>query len=385
MKALRVTAYVGARPNLPKAWTLQCALGNADEHVRYRVVHTGQHFSPALSTEMASELGLMIDKYCATPRSVSDADQLANLMRCVEADLEAWTPDCVVAIGDVNSTVAAAVVAARMGIPVVHLEAGLRSDDRCPEDVNRRIVSSVASCHLCPTETAVANLLSENMAQEQVHFVGNAMIECLLAKRSDARAIAAAERFCVAPGEYAVLTAHKPVTLSDPRALIGMCEELASSVARVLFPCHPHTLEVLKQHRALQQLPANVELLPPIGYLEFTALVEQARVVVTDSDGVQEECCVTGTPCCIMSDHTARRECVTAGIGFLVGLSPSRLRSAFDLSANPTRPPAVPKRWDGLVSERIRQAVLAFGVSLGKPRTWRARPLREPANLHAPA
>jgi UDP-N-acetylglucosamine 2-epimerase (non-hydrolysing) len=365
LTALRITGYVGARPNLPKAWTLQQALGGLAGRISYRAVHTGQHFTPALSSEIAIELGLSIDEYCATPRSDTDARQLGALMRCVERDLAASPPDCVVVMGDVNSTLAAALVATRMGIPIIHLEAGLRSDDGCPEEINRRVISTLASCHLCPTRTAVNNLLHAGTPRDRIHFVGNAMIECLLAKQPQIQDAFRPQRHQITPREYAVMTAHKPLTLSDPETLVQMCAEVADSVPAVLFPCHPHTYDVLRRHGLLDAPPSNVVILPPSGYLEFAALVANARVVVTDSDGVQEECCATSTPCCIMADDTARPECIDAGASVLVGVSPSRLRSGLR-SLDGAGDRTMPDRWDTLVSQRIRRAVLTFSESLGE-------------------
>ena len=365
MTALRITGYVGARPNLPKAWTLQRALGGLAGHIDYRAVHTGQHFTPAMSSEIAIELGLSIDQYYATPRCDTDARQLGALMRCVERELAASHPDCVVVMGDVNSTLATALVATRMGIPIIHLEAGLRSDDGCPEEINRRVISTLASCHLCPTRTAVNNLLRAGTPRDRIHFVGNAMIECLLAKRPQIERAFRPRRHEITPRDYAVMTAHKPLTLSDPETLVHMCAEVADLVPAVLFPCHPHTYDVLRRHGLLHAPPSNVVILPPSGYLEFAALVANARVVVTDSDGVQEECCATSTPCCIMADDTARPECIDAGASVLVGLSPSRLRSGLR-SLDGAGDRTMPDRWDTLVSQRIRRAVLTFSESLGE-------------------
>jgi UDP-N-acetylglucosamine 2-epimerase (non-hydrolysing) len=383
LRALRFTAFVGARPNLPKAWTLQHALGGLAGRVDYRTVHTGQHFTAALSSEMAIELGVNIDEYYATPMSESDACQLGSLMRCVETELEASPPDCVIAMGDVNSTLATALVAARMGIPIIHLEAGLRSNDGCPEEVNRRVISTLTTCHLCPTERAVSNLVRAGTPSERIHFVGNAMIECLLAKQPQIRNAFRPQRHQVTPRQYAVMTAHKPLTLSDPETLVRMCAEVGDFVSTVVFPCHPHTHDVLRRRHLLRALPSNVAVLPPSGYLAFAALVANARVVVTDSDGVQEECCATSTPCCIMTDHTARPECVEAGASILVGVSPSRLRSGLRL-LDDAGARTIPDRWDTLVSERIRRAVLSFSESLGEPRRLRLGPPRYEGHPKAP-
>jgi UDP-N-acetylglucosamine 2-epimerase (non-hydrolysing) len=372
VSGLRVTTFVGARPNLPKAWTLQRALRGIDGDIDCRTVHTGQHFTPALSTEMADELGLRIDTYYSTPRADTDAQQLGRLMRCVEAELDSWPAECVIVMGDVNTTLAAALVAARAGIPVIHLEAGLRSRDGCPEEINRRAISSLASWHLCPTQRAVRNLLSEGTPREGVDFVGNSMIECLLSHRPRMAPTRSLERHGVTAGEYAIATTHKPLMLCMPEVLAEMLGEVADFVPKVLFACHPHTYDVLHARDVLRSLPENLVLLPPVGYLEFAALVEHAAVVVTDSDGLQEECCATSTPCCIMSDHTARPESIEVGAGTLVGVSPPRLRRALRRTDR-AAVPVMPERWDLRVSERIRDSLLSFCASLGVTETSRRR------------
>ncbi|MGV3722649.1 MAG: non-hydrolyzing UDP-N-acetylglucosamine 2-epimerase, partial [Actinomycetota bacterium] len=355
---MRITCVVGARPNFPKvAPILAAAKQRAD--MACRLVHTGQHYDERMSKLFFDELGLPTPDAYLGVGSGSHAAQTARVMLAFEETLEAAPADVVLVVGDVNSTLACALVAAKRGIGVAHVEAGLRSGDRTmPEELNR-IVTDQLSDYLFTTErTAAANLEAEGIPAERIHFVGNVMIDTLFRNRERASSRPLPRQLGVSTREYALCTLHRPSnvdTLAAATNTVRALEILASSLP-VVLPLHPRTRSRLQDFDLLsrvERLP-GVRITEPLGYLDFLALMDGARVVVTDSGGVQEETTALGVPCLTFRENTERPITVTEGTNQLIGMDPQRLASALDALLHGSPAPArVPELWDGHASERI--------------------------------
>jgi UDP-N-acetylglucosamine 2-epimerase (non-hydrolysing) len=355
---------VGARPNFMKVAPLVAALGRRG--VPQRLVHTGQHFDERMSGVFFDELGLPRPDEDLGVGSATHGEQTGRVMIAFERSLLATSPrpDLVVVAGDVNSTLAAGLVAAKLGIPVAHLEAGLRSFDRTmPEELNRIVVDHVADLLLTPSEDADANLAREGIPEERIARVGNLMIDTLRAHLPQARALRVAEqRLGLAPGRYALVTLHRPSNVDEPAALARLLGAL-STIARelpVVFPVHPRTRARLAEPK-LAAAAASLRLVEPLGYLEFLSLTSGARLVLTDSGGLQEESTVLGVPCLTLRENTERPVTVSEGTNEVVGTDPERIvRAARRALAGEVRRGRIPPLWDGLAGERAADAILAF-------------------------
>lgn len=356
-----VLAVVGARPNFVKMAPVTAALGER-EGVALRLLHTGQHYDRALSDGFIERLGMGRPDANLGVGSGSHAEQTAKVMTGVEADLVAHPADLVLVAGDVNSTLAAALAATKLNVAVAHLESGLRSRDwSMPEEVNRVATDRVSDLLLCTSEDAVENLAAEGMSAG-VELVGNTMIDSLLrilagADRAAALAAAGVER-----RGYALVTLHRPALVDDREALgavVGVLGEISGSVP-VLFPAHPRTVAHLDEW-GIEPAP-GVRLVGSMDYADFIALEAEARLVITDSGGVQEETSVLGVPCLTYRRSTERPVTVALGTNKLVGVDPAALRAAAAeaLAAEaPAEPPRIP-HWDGEAGPRAADAVLSF-------------------------
>jgi UDP-N-acetylglucosamine 2-epimerase (non-hydrolysing) len=355
---MRIVNVVGARPNFMKIAPLL-------EEMRRRpgiepiLVHTGQHYDARMSDQFLEQLGIPEPDLHLGVGSGSHAEQTAQVMTALEPALAKLRPDLVLVVGDVNSTLAAALVAAKANIPIAHVEAGLRSFDRAmPEEVNR-IVTDVLSDYLFVTEkSGLENLRREGIPDERVFFVGNVMIDTLFRHRARAESLDMPGRSGVVPGEYALATLHRPSNVDDPALLagyLGVFEEVAARLP-ILFPLHPRTAKALERHGLLERLRAvpNVMLLEPQGYLEFLGLTSQARLVLTDSGGVQEETTALGIPCLTLRENTERPITVTEGTNRLVGTDPAVILAAVaEVLGGGSGEPRRPEFWDGRAAERI--------------------------------
>jgi UDP-N-acetylglucosamine 2-epimerase len=320
---MRVLSVVGNRPQFVKAAPVSLALsGRADEVV----LHTGQHYDRELSEVFFDELGLAPPAYRLEVGSGSHAEQTARMLPGIEAAILDERPDTVLVYGDTNSTLAGALAAVKVGVSVAHVEAGLRSFDRSmPEELNRMIVDRVSGLLFCPSGPAAQNLAREGMT-EGVHVVGDVMLDAnlrlapLARERSGALATVGVE-----PGRYLLLTLHRP-TNTEPEALGGIAQALGRLGEPVVFPAHPRTAAALVAGAV--DLPANVLLTPPAGYLDFAALASQARVVLTDSGGVQKEAYWYRVPCVTLRTTTEWVETIEAGWNRLVGADPELIVAA---------------------------------------------------------
>jgi UDP-N-acetylglucosamine 2-epimerase (non-hydrolysing) len=355
-----VLHVVGARPNFMKTAPLMEALSGRG--VMQRLVHTGQHFDERMSGVFFSDLRLPRPDEDLGVGSGTHAEQTGRVM----IELERWLlaheplPDVAVVPGDVNSTLAAGLVAAKLGIPVAHLEAGLRSFDRSmPEEVNRVAVDHLSDLLLTPSPDADQNLLREGIPASRIARVGNLMIDTLHKHLPAARARALPESMGLEPGRYAVVTLHRPSNVDDPDALarlLGALSELAGALP-VVFAVHPRTRARLTA-AGLEETARSLRLIEPLGYLEFLSLTSAARLVLTDSGGLQEESTALGIPCLTLRENTERPVTVTEGTNEVVGTDPGRILAAARraLSAGPQRR-RIPALWDGRAGERAAKAV----------------------------
>ncbi len=361
---MTILSVVGARPNFMKAAPLKHAF-DAVEGVRHLIVHTGQHYDPNMSDVFFRDLGVGKPDIFLGVGSGSHAEQTARVMVEFEKVCLAEHPSLVVVYGDVNSTLAAAIVAKKLGIPVAHVESGLRSfDRRMPEEINRIVTDAITDLFFVTEESGRQNLLREGIPPERVHLVGNTMIDSLA--RLVGSLDRSAERGSGEDEGYIVLTLHRPSNVDDPEALGRLLSAIEEGVggARIRFPVHPRTASVLRSAGRYDELASSPkwELLPPAGYREFIELVVGSRAVVTDSGGVQEETTWLGIPCVTLRESTERPSTVELGTNDLVGVEPGLVRAAIARACagsdrvGDRRPPL----WDGHAAERIVRIILRY-------------------------
>ncbi len=356
-RAIRVICVAGARPNFVKIKPVMDALEERGAEVI--LVHTGQHYDPEMSDVFFAELGIRHADHFLGAGSGTHAVQTSRVMTAFEPLVAELTPDVVVVVGDVNSTLAGALVAAKLGVPLAHVEAGLRSRDRSmPEEINRIVTDRLSDYLFASSADAAANLRAEGCQPEQIHLVGNVMVDTLLANAERAAGRGTPAGLGLRPGQYGLVTVHRPSNVDDPVAfggLLGALAEISRSCPLVL-PAHPRAVGQLRS----AGLPAGVRILPPAGYLDFIALEASARLVLTDSGGVQEETTVLGIPCLTLRDTTERPVTLTEGTNQLVGRDPGRIvMAALDVLALPPPGPRRPALWDGQAGRRIAAALIA--------------------------
>ena len=353
---MRLICVAGTRPNFVKIKPVMDALEARGAEVI--LVHTGQHYDPAMSEVLFADLGLRRADHFLGAGSGTHAVQTSRVMTAFEPLAADLAPDVVVVVGDVNSTLACALVAAKLGIPLAHVEAGLRSGDRSmPEEINRIVTDRLSDYLFAPSADAVANLRAEGCLPEQIHLVGNVMVDTLLANADRAAGRGTLAALGLRPGQYGLVTLHRPANVDDPAVLGALLSALAeiSFSCPLVLPAHPRVNGQLRSFG----LPASVRIVPPLGYLDFVALEASARLVLTDSGGVQEETTVLGVPCLTLRDSTERPITLTEGTNRLVGREPDRIiRAAREVMAAPPPPPRRPALWDGRAGQRIAAALV---------------------------
>jgi UDP-N-acetylglucosamine 2-epimerase (non-hydrolysing) len=348
-------SVVGARPNFMKVAPIVRRVA-ARPGWRHVLVHTGQHYDENMSAVFFADLGIPEPDVHLGVGSGSHAEQTARVMLALEPVLLRENPDLLVVVGDVNSTLAASLVAAKLRIPVAHVEAGLRSRDRdMPEEINRVLTDAVAELLLTPSRDADENLRREGVDPGRIHFVGNVMIDSLLEALPRARATRAPERFGLQRQGYCLVTLHRPSNVDERGKLAELLDVLARIATRlpVIFPMHPRTRRALEEF-GLERRQPGLHLVDPLGYLEFLALEEAARIVLTDSGGIQEETTVLRVPCLTLRANTERPVTVAAGTNRVVGQDPGAIWPAVEeILARPMPDSTPPEGWDGSAAERI--------------------------------
>ena len=368
----RVDCIVGARPNFVKiAPIMHAFLGDA--RFRVRLIHTGQHYDAAMNEVFFQELAIPAPDINLEVGSGTNTQQTARIMLGLEGVLLADEPDMLVVVGDVNSTMAAALVAAKLLIPVTHVEAGLRSRDRTmPEEINRLVTDRLSDLLLTTEREAAGNLIAEGIAPAQIKLVGNVMIDTLHASLARARPVAetlrehaASDGFLAAAKQgYGFVTLHRPSNVDDPRTLRGIIEALAEISAELplVFAIHPRTRATIAAN-GLGPVIAAARILttPPLSYLQALGLMREARIAITDSGGVQEETTALGVPCLTVRENTERPITVDEGTNALVGNAPDRLRAAVrEVLAGGGKRGRIPEMWDGKAAVRVVEHVAAF-------------------------
>jgi UDP-N-acetylglucosamine 2-epimerase (non-hydrolysing) len=355
---MKVFNVVGARPNFMKVAPIMRAWQRI-AGIDARLVHTGQHYDPKMSTLFFDELGMPRPDFNLEVGSGSHAQQTARIMVAFEALCLAERPDWVVVVGDVNSTVACALVAAKLGIRVAHVEAGLRSADRTmPEEINRILTDAISDQLFVSEASGMVNLGREGVAPSQTHFVGNVMIDSLLAHRERAEQTDVLERLEVRPGEYALLTLHRPSNVDDPATFRNILEALrvVDGDMPILFPAHPRTVQRITDHglESLVSRLGRLRMIQPLGYLEFIKVTAHAQVVLTDSGGVQEETAILRVPCLTLRENTERPVTCTMGTNRLVGTTTDRIVAGYRaVRRGEFNRDLTPPLWDGKAAERV--------------------------------
>lgn len=352
---MHVLHVVGARPNFMKAAPVMTALSN--EGASQTLVHTGQHYDPLMSEVFFLHLGMPPPDVNLAVGSGTHAVQTAEVMMRLEPVLIDRAPNLVLVYGDVNSTLAAALVGAKLSLPIGHVEAGLRSFDRTmPEELNRILTDQLAHILFTPSADGDENLQREGIRAEKVCFVGNVMIDSLIRLLPEARRRASSSTL---PKRFALVTLHRPSNVDDSHVLCRVMSALTalSEEIAVIFPVHPRTRRRIQEYGIT--IPSGLSLVEPLGYLDFLALQTAATMIVTDSGGIQEESTFLGIPCLTVRCNTERPVTVTAGTNVLVGQDGSRLlEEASRILAGGGRTGTVPPLWDGKASERIARTVM---------------------------
>jgi UDP-N-acetylglucosamine 2-epimerase (non-hydrolysing) len=362
-----ILCVVGARPNFMKIAPVMVALRGAPHGIDAALVHTGQHYDLAMNQQYFAELGIPAPNVNLEVGSASHAMQTAEIMRRFEPVLDETRPAAVLVVGDVNSTIACALVAVKKEVPVIHVEAGLRSFDRSmPEEINRVLTDQVSDLLFTTELSGRDNLLREGIEASRIHFVGNVMIDTL--RNNLRRAVPAAETlngaapsFPVGRAGYAVLTMHRPSNVDEPDVLQRLLKTVRqiSETVPVIFPLHPRTSARIEQfgfHRMLNV--STVLCLPPLGYLAMLGLIQKAKVVLTDSGGIQEETTALGIPCITLRDNTERPITVEAGTNTIAGRDPARILKAFqEIVRGRGKANRIPELWDGKASLRIAAVI----------------------------
>lgn len=352
-----IDLIAGARPNFMKIAPIIDALKAARArggHLGYRLIHTGQHYDRSMSGEFFEQLGIPEPNINLEVGSGTQAEQTANIMVEYEKVLTEEKSDLCLVVGDVTSTMGCSIVARKLGVPVAHVEGGIRSGDwTMPEEVNRVVTDSITNWFFTTSETANDNLRRSGVSEDRIFFVGNTMIDTLLKQLPRLRPPALWKSLGLAPGQYFVVTLHRPANVDGEHQLLHLLQAIAEGTRGlpVVFPVHPRTAKNLQE---LRGKTPGLHYVDPQGYLEFNYMVKHARGVITDSGGITEETTVLGVPCLTLRDNTERPETVTVGTNELIGTNPAKLGPALArlLDGN-WKQGGIPEKWDGKAAVRI--------------------------------
>lgn len=394
---MHITLIAGARPNFMKIAPLIHAIKSAEaigKDIHYSLVHTGQHYDKNMSDTFFEELNIPMPDANLGCGGGTQAEQTANIMVAFEKHLLAHPTDLVLVVGDVTSTMACSIVAKKLNTKVCHVEAGIRSWDlTMPEEINRMVTDSLADYMFTTSEIANKNLLMSGailvnspspiahcqlptLQEEQyafqrisqrVWYVGNVMIDTLLANRNRFRRPAVFDELQLTEGQYIMMTMHRPANVDEEVHLKTLMEQIITNVhgLPIIFPIHPRTAKIFYNlwgdEATLRQLFPNLHIVEPMGYLEFNYMVERAKAVVTDSGGITEETTVMGVPCITLRDNTERPETCTVGTNELIGTNPAAVKPALDLLfSGQWKKGTIPALWDGHTAERIVDILLTL-------------------------
>lgn len=354
---MKVTIIAGARPNFMKIAPLIHAILKAQKEgkdISYRLVHTGQHYDKNMSETFFEELSIPKPDINLGVGGGTQAEQTAGIMVAFEKDLIENPSDLIIVVGDVTSTMACSIVAKKLCTKVAHIEAGIRSWDlTMPEEINRMVTDALADLYFTTSEVANTNLRNLGAKPEQIHFVGNVMIDTLLANIDRLRKPVIFDQLKLKEQEYLMLTMHRPANVDEAEKLKRLMHEIVSNVhgLPIVFPIHPRTAKIFKD---LGIVASNLFIVEPMGYLEFNYMVKHCKAVITDSGGITEETTVMGVPCITLRDNTERPETCTVGTNELIGTNPDAIKPALDvLFAGEWKKGGIPELWDGKAAERI--------------------------------
>ncbi len=366
---MRIINIVGARPNFMKIAPIMEAY-RAYESIDPLLVHTGQHYDERMSDLFFRQLGIPEPDVNLEVGSGSHAVQTAEIMKAFEPVVIEHQPDAVLVVGDVNSTIACGMVAVKLGVKLIHVEAGLRSFDRTmPEEINRILTDTISDVLLCSEPSGVKNLKAEGIADEKVFLVGNVMIDTLLSNREKADASTILETLDVQVGQYAVLTLHRPANVDDP-VVLGRLLDALDVIQRelpVIFPIHPRTRKNIDGSPLARRVKSmsDLRLVDPLGYLDFLKLTSSAKAVLTDSGGIQEETTILGVPCITLRPNTERPITTEIGSSRIVGNDTKKMLQAWrDVQEGRWQEAQTPELWDGQAATRIAD-ILANRADLG--------------------
>ena len=362
---LKILNIVGARPNFMKIAPIVREMRRRENDFQPLIVHTGQHYDAAMSDSFFSDLGIPAPDFHLEVGSASHAVQTARIMTAFEPVILQEKPDWVLVVGDVNSTIACALVCAKLGIKVAHVEAGLRSRDRSmPEEINRILTDAISDLLLTTSEDADENLAAEGVSADKIKFVGNVMIDSVFFNLGKSEESKIRETLNLDAKDYAVLTLHRPSNVDERETFTGLLDALISISEKIpiIFPVHPRTKENIEKFGFGEQVKnSNIKLVEPLGYLDFMRLYSGARLVLTDSGGLQEETTALSIPCLTLRENTERPITISHGTNILVGTNPNKIKqAAFDvLSRERTETDKkIPPLWDGHAAERICDSLL---------------------------
>lgn len=354
---MKLTIVAGARPNFMKIAPIIHAIDKAQKlgkKIQYRLVHTGQHYDHIMSDIFFNELNIPHPNCNLNCGGKTQTEQTSNIMIAFEKELLQNPTDLVVVVGDVNSTMACSIVAKKLNIKVAHIEAGIRSGDlSMPEEINRIVTDALTDLFFTTSKIANQNLRDIGVREEQIFFVGNVMIDTLLANISKFSKPDIFNQLDLEEKKYLVLTMHRPNNVDAAEKLKKMLLEIASNSRGIpiIFPIHPRTLKIVTD---LKINVENLHIIEPLGYLDFNYLVKNAKAIITDSGGITEEATILNVPCITLRDNTERPETITIGTNELIGSEPNAIRPAFDkLFDGKWKKGGVPELWDGHSAERI--------------------------------